>query len=80
MRSTVAAANAYSLRITGRSSEEKVQELHEQGLMEGDAAFDEQGICRSVTFPRCNTAINGKREDGTPLSREYETGKLSSRS
>jgi adenine-specific DNA-methyltransferase len=46
-----------------------------QGLQPGDVAWEAQGICRSVTWPRSKYTILGQRDDGTVLTGEYLTGK-----
>ena len=53
--------------------EEKI--LAKQGLKQGDEKWEKEGICRAVTIPRCKYAINGKRDDGTPLSGKYLDGR-----
>lgn len=57
-------------------SAREVEALHGKTLNPGDEAYESQGICRSVTFPRCKFSINGKRDDGTELSGEYLTGRF----
>lgn len=49
--------------------------LSARGLQPGDAEWEAQGICRSVTWPRSKYTILGKRDDGSVLSGEYLTGK-----
>lgn len=49
--------------------------LRERGLGPGDAEWEAQGICRSVTWPRSKFTILGRRDDGTPLPGEYLTGR-----
>ena len=44
-----------------------------EGERPGDDAWEERGICRSVTWPRSRCAILGSKEDGTPLSGDYLT-------
>jgi adenine-specific DNA-methyltransferase len=58
----VSAEDADSLRVDGHQS--------------GDDAWEQRGICRSVTWPRSKFTILGKRADGVPLPGEYLTGKL----
>ena len=45
------------------------------GLQPGDAEWEAQGICRSVTWPRSKYTILGQRDDGTVLTGDYLTGK-----
>jgi len=51
--------------------EKKAKRLQSDGVFPGDAAFEAEGICDSVTWPRCRNAINGRREDGTELPGKY---------
>jgi len=57
-------------------SSEEADILRTRGLQPGDADWDAQGICRSVTWPRSKFTIQGRRDDGTSLSGEYLTGKI----
>lgn len=56
-------------------SAEEAEILRGRGLQPGDAEWDALGICRSVTWPRSKFTILGRRDDGTPLSDDYQTGK-----
>ncbi|WP_375104412.1 site-specific DNA-methyltransferase [Paenibacillus sp. RS8] len=49
--------------------------LKKQGLQPGDSNWEANGICQSVTFPRCKYILNGYRDDGTKLSGEMFTGR-----
>lgn len=49
--------------------------LQAQELSPGDPAWEQQGICRSVTWPRSKYTILGRRDDGTTLDGDYLTGK-----
>ena len=60
-------------------SAEEAQALRSRGLQPGDDAWEAQGICRSVTWPRSKFSVLGRREDGSPLGGEYFTGKTSER-
>lgn len=60
-------------------SEEEARDMAAQGLQPGEPAWDQQGICRSVTWPRGKFTILGRRDDGTPLSVEYLTGRTIAR-
>ncbi|MGA2731668.1 MAG: DNA methyltransferase [Syntrophobacteraceae bacterium] len=42
-----------------------------KGYFPGDEAYEADGICQSVTWPRCKHAINGKRDDGAVLAGSY---------
>ncbi len=57
-------------------SGEEADTLREAGLRPGSDEWEEQGICRSVTWPRSKYTILGRRDDGTPLGGEYLTGRM----
>ena len=57
-------------------SEEDRKSLQRAGNQEGDPDWEEHGICRAVTWPRCKYVVQGKRDDGTGLQGEYATGKF----
>lgn len=46
--------------------------LREQGLRPGDAEWEKQGICDSITKPRVAAAITGKTPDGKPVKGSYK--------
>ncbi|WP_328988201.1 hypothetical protein [Thiorhodovibrio winogradskyi] len=48
--------------------------MRARGLQPGDDAWEAEGICRSVTWPRSKFTIRGQRDDGTPLHGDYLTG------
>lgn len=56
-------------------SAEESAALNARGLQPGDAEWEAQGICRSVTWPRSKYTILGQRDDGSVLTGEYLTGK-----
>ena len=56
-------------------SAEEAAALSARGLQPGDADWEAQGICRSVTWPRSKYTILGRRDDGSVLTGEYLTGK-----
>ncbi len=56
-------------------SAEEAATLTARGLQPGDAEWEDQGICRSVTWPRSKYTILGRRDDGSVLTGEYLTGK-----
>jgi len=57
-------------------SAEEASALSARGLQPGDDEWEALGICRSVTWPRSKFTLLGRRDDGTPLSGEYLTGKV----
>lgn len=65
-----------SILVTNNEvSERKVKHLNQNGHFPGDSAFEREGICESVTWPRCKFAVNGRRDDGTELSGTYLNGR-----
>lgn len=54
-------------------SDTECKALQEAGYQPGDPEWESHGICRSVTWPRTEYSILGKRSDGTELSGEYYT-------
>ena len=54
-------------------SSEETKTLTEQGYQPSDPEWERHGICRSVTWPRTEYSILGKRSDGTLLTGEYFT-------
>lgn len=56
-------------------SAEEAAALSARGLQPGDAEWEAQGICRSVTWPRSKYTILGRRDNGSVLTGEYLTGK-----
>lgn len=57
-------------------SDRSAKALRESGILPGAEEWEREGICRSVTWPRCKAVIEGKREDGTPLDGEWSTGRI----
>jgi len=60
-------------------SADEAQALRSRGLQPGDDAWEAQGICRSVTWPRSKFSVLGRRDDGSRLGGEYFTGRTSER-
>ena len=60
-------------------SEAEAQLLTERGYQPGDPDWEKHGICRSVTWPRTEYSILGKRADGTVLSGEYFTNQTTTK-
>ncbi|HBP1729214.1 site-specific DNA-methyltransferase [Pseudomonas aeruginosa] len=56
-------------------SAEESASLSARGLQPGDAEWEAQGICRSVTWPRSKFTILGQRDNGSVLEGEYLTGR-----
>jgi adenine-specific DNA-methyltransferase len=55
-------------------SAEESASLNTRGKQPGDAEWEAQGICRSVTWPRSKYTILGHRDDGSALTGDYITG------
>ena len=51
--------------------EKRAKRLELGGHFPGDVAYEAEGICQSVTWPRCKHAINGRRDDGATLTGKY---------
>lgn len=60
-------------------SEAEAKELKAAGYQPGDPEWESRGICRSVTWPRTEYSILGKRADGTKLTGEYYTSQTTSK-
>lgn len=74
------AGNRRCILVTNNEvSEDESKSLNRQGKRPGDAEWEQQGICRSVAWPRCKYTILGQRDDGTELKGNYLTGKTVSR-
>lgn len=60
-------------------SETEAKELKAAGYQPGDPEWEKHGICRSVTWPRTEYSILGKRADGTVLTGEYFTSQTTTK-
>ena len=56
-------------------SEEEVLNLKRQRFQPGQPEWEQHGICQSITWPRSQFTILGRRDDGTELAGEYLTGR-----
>jgi len=82
---TLHAVNALNAQDNGRRrcvlvtnnevSEKEAKVLAELGHHPGDAEWEQQGVCRSVTWPRSKYTILGNRDDGSELEGDYLFGK-----
>jgi adenine-specific DNA-methyltransferase len=62
--------------VTNNEVKEKVvKQLIRLGIEPGDETYENNGICQSVTWPRCRNATLGQRLDGTAISGEYLDGR-----
>jgi adenine-specific DNA-methyltransferase len=57
-------------------SEQEARSLRQEGHNPGDAEWEKHGICRSVTWPRTEYSILGKRADGSFLEGNYYTNQI----
>lgn len=57
-------------------SDRRAQALRAEGHRPGDEAWEREGICRAVTWPRCRAVIEGCRPDGQPLDIDYPSGRF----
>ncbi len=53
-------------------SKKQVKAFEKAGVNPGDELWNEQGICRAVTWPRTVYTITGKGKDGQPLNGKYD--------
>lgn len=61
-------------------SADEAETLRAKGYQPGEAEWEANGICKLVTWPRAKFTIRGKRDDGSALSGEYFTGKVTAKS
>jgi adenine-specific DNA-methyltransferase len=54
-------------------SEQEAKSLRQEGHNPEDAEWEKHGICRSVTWPRTEYSILGRRADGSFLDGDYYT-------
>jgi len=52
-------------------SDDDAKAFHKDGIFFGDPIFEAKGIFESVTRPRVEAAITGRRPDGKPVDGEY---------
>ncbi len=57
-------------------SERRGQALRASGHRPGDDIWEQEGICRAVTWARCRAVIEGRRPDGQPIDVDYPTGRF----
>lgn len=53
--------------------EVQAKRLLKEHIFPGDGAFEAEGICERVTWPRCKYVMQGFRKDGTKLEGVYQT-------
>lgn len=72
--------NRQCIMVTNNDvSGNEADNLRKKKIQPGEDAWEEYGICKSVTWPRSKFTIFGKRDDGTSLPGEYLTGKTTER-
>ena len=65
-----------SITVTNNElGESREKQLAKKGVRPGSDAWESEGICRSITWPRCKYSIQGHRDDGSKLEGEYLTTK-----
>lgn len=57
-------------------SVDESRDLQRSGFQPGDPEWENQGICRALTWPRAKYSIMGKRDDGSQLTGEYFTNQI----
>jgi adenine-specific DNA-methyltransferase len=69
--------NRTSIIVTNNElGEEQEKQLTKEGIKPGTGTWEAEGICDSITWPRCKYAIRGQRDDGSVLDGEYLVSKL----
>ena len=58
--------------------EKTAKRLKAEGVYPGDEEYEQHGIFESVTRPRVEAAISGRRADGSPIDDEYLGGRAMS--
>lgn len=62
-----------SIVVTNNEVEDRlVGPLEEKGYYSGDEEYEKEGICESITWPRCKLATLGVTPDGGPIPGSYE--------
>lgn len=62
-----------SIVVTNNEVEDRlIASLEKKGLFPGDEHFEAEGICESITWPRCRLATLGVTHEGTPIPGAYE--------
>lgn len=54
-------------------SEAEAKLMTQQGIQPGTFDWEKHGVCKSVTWPRTEYSVLGKRKDGTAIQGEYLT-------
>jgi adenine-specific DNA-methyltransferase len=61
-----------SIVITNNEvGEQREKHLLKKKVRRGSDEWENEGICRSITWPRCKYSILGRRDDGSKLTGEY---------
>lgn len=60
-------------------SEKDAIRLKNESHKPGDPEWEQHGVCRAVTWPRCKYAILGRRDNGSELEGEYYIGKTATK-
>jgi adenine-specific DNA-methyltransferase len=61
-----------SILVTNNEVESSTaRRLQKKGIFIGDTEFEREGICESVTWPRCKNVTDGKSSDGKKLEGSY---------
>jgi adenine-specific DNA-methyltransferase len=68
--------NRQCILVTNNEVEEKQSKaLQKRGIYPGDRAYEAEGICESITWPRCKYVVQGHRDDGSRLLGKYLSGR-----
>jgi adenine-specific DNA-methyltransferase len=69
--------NRTSIIVTNNElGEQQEKQLTKKGIKPGTGIWEAEGICNSITWPRCKYAIRGQQDDGSILDGEYLIPKL----
>ena len=69
-------SNYRCIMVTNNELSEPVSKsLMAEGFLPGDKYWEENGICKFVTWPRTKYTVLGRRDDGSKLTGEYLTGR-----
>lgn len=76
MLNAIYGGNRRCVLVTNNEVDAKLAgRLLKQGINPGDKAYEQEGICSAVTWPRTQAVLTGKRRDKTKLPGSYLDGR-----
>src|SRR5690606_23568084 len=76
MLNAIYGGNRRCVLVTNNEVDAKLAaRLLKKGLSPGDGAYEQEGICEAVTWPRIQAVLTGKRRDKTRLPGSYLDGR-----